>query len=82
MQQQILRAKGMSYEIISHQKLCFVLCGCDAVFLYHSLYVFIHVHPLDRLLYLSLALQAADECICRVMTSLSRLEICMEVLHV
>ncbi len=60
--EQIHRAtkKLQTYKIISHQKLGFVILGCDAVFLHHGLYVFIHVHPLGRLLYLSLALEVAE----------------------
>lgn len=68
MQQQILRAKKkqtklQTYKIINHQKLSFVILGCDTVLLHQGLYVFIHVHPLGRLLYLSLALEEAEVCL-------------------
>lgn len=53
------RKKLQTYKIISHQKLCFVIFSCDAVFLHQGLYVFIHVHPLDCLFYLPLALEVA-----------------------
>lgn len=58
---QILTEKKMqTYKIISHQKLSCVIFSCDAVFLHQGLYVFIHVHPLDCLFYLSLALEVAE----------------------
>lgn len=51
--------KRQTYKIISHQKLSFVIFSCDVVFLHQGFYIFVHVHPLDCLLYLSLALEAA-----------------------
>lgn len=53
-----------TYEIISHQKLSFVIFGCDGVLVHQGLYIFVHVHPLDCLFYLSLALEAAKVCVC------------------
>ena len=49
--------KKHTYKIISHQKLCFVIFCCDAVFHQQGLYVFVHVHPLHCLFYLFLGLE-------------------------
>lgn len=55
-----LSKKLQTYKIISHQILCFVIFSCDAGFHHQGLYVFIHVHPLDCLFGLSLALEVAE----------------------
>lgn len=52
-----------TYEIISHQKLGFVIFSGVSVLFYQGLYVFISVHPLDCLFYLCLALEVAQVCI-------------------
>lgn len=52
--------KVQAYKIISHQKLCLVVFSHDVVFLHQGLHVFVHVHPLDCLFYLLLALETAE----------------------
>lgn len=53
------KAEKQTHKIISHEKLCFVIVCCDAVFRHQSLHISVHVHLLDDLFYLPLALEFA-----------------------
>lgn len=54
--------KLQTYKIIRHQKHDFVIFN-DPDFFLQDLYVFVHVHSFEQLLYLSLALKEAEVCI-------------------
>lgn len=61
MQQSTQSERLQTYKIIHHQKLNFVILS-NSVFFLQDLYVFVHVHSLDQLLYLLMALEEAELC--------------------
>lgn len=53
-----------THKVIGHEELCFVVISGDVVFLHQNLNISVHVHLLDGLLYLPMALEYAGfECI-------------------
>lgn len=48
-----------THKVIGHEELCFDVVRSDAVLLHQNLNVLVHVHLLDGLLYLPVALQRA-----------------------